>query len=280
MLPHGLKSLSVEVDMHESPKLPGGHPLAAGHGSLAFGVPASSPGAIYALSITGGITVGPKEGRTIVFGRNRPEVHVCVGENDQRVSRSHGLLTHHLDHWWVRNTGRLPVRFPGSRLLFAEDEPIPLADGYTPLFVRGSSGREHLLELFVTGPDGAQPASRHNDPTQPPRTWRLKPAEKLALVVLGQRYLLHEPYPQPLSWQQAADHLAELQPDAGWTSKRVEHNVSAVRTRLSKDGVAGLTRDEVGEPVGNSLNHNLIRELMESTTLVPPDLRLLDAQDI
>ncbi|WP_280269081.1 hypothetical protein [Nocardia wallacei] len=31
-----------------------------------------------------------------------------------------------------------------------------------------------------------------------------------------------------------------------------------------------------GEPVGNTLNHNLIRALMDSTTLVPPDLRLLD----
>ena len=49
-----------------------------------------------------------------------------------------------------------------------------------------------------------------------------------------------------------------------------------VRNRLSGNGVSGLTREEVGEPIGNTLNHNLIRELMESTTLVPPDLRILD----
>ncbi|MCI2417902.1 FHA domain-containing protein [Saccharopolyspora sp. K220] len=265
--------------MSENLKVAGGSPLSAGHGSLAFGVPTSTPGTIYALAIAGGITVRPREGRTILFGRNRPEVHVCIGENDRRVSRHHGLLTCHQDQWWVNNTGRLPIRLPDSRLLFTDDEPIPLTEGYTPLFVRGSNDREHLLELYVTGVDGQQPTSQHNDPTQPPRTWKLSPAEKLTLVVLSQRYLFHEAHPQPLSWRQTALHLAELQPDAGWTAKRVEHNVVAVRTRLSKDGVAGLTRDEVGEPVGNSLNHNLIRELMTSTTLVPPDLELLNQPD-
>jgi len=265
--------------MQESARVAGGRPLSAGHDSLAFGVPASSPGTMYALAISGGITVGPREGREILFGRNRPDVHVCVGENDRRVSRSHGVLSHRHDRWWLRTTGRVPVRLPGSRLLFAEDEPIPLTSGYTPLFVRGSSGREHLLELYVTGQEGHGPLARFDDPTQPPKTWRLTPTERLALIVLGQRYLLHEAHPQPLSWRQAADHLAELQPDVGWGAKKVEHLVVAVRARLSRDGVAGLTRDEVGEPVGNSLNHNLIRELMESTTIVPPDLRLLDEQD-
>lgn len=39
----------------------------------------------------------------------------------------------------------------------------------------------------------------------------------------------------------------------------------------------GLVRDEVPEPIGNVLNHNLIRELMLSGTLVPFDLTRLDA---
>jgi hypothetical protein len=43
--------------------------------------------------------------------------------------------------------------------------------------------------------------------------------------------------------------------------------------------VAGLTRDEVGEPVGNALNHNLITELLLTTTLVPPDLAEIDVLD-
>ncbi|GAA2796997.1 FHA domain-containing protein [Saccharopolyspora taberi] len=261
--------------MNGNLKIAGGRPLPAAHSSLVLGVPDSAPGTIHALALSGGIAVRPREGRTILFGRNRPEVHVCIGEDDRRVSRHHGLLTCHRDRWWVGNTGRLPIRLPGSRLLFTDDEPVPVAEGYTPLFVRGSGGREHLLELYVAGPDGRPPASRHADPTQPPRTWRLSATEKLVLVVLAQRYLLHEAHPQPLTWRQAALHLAELQPEAGWTAKRVEHDVVAVRSRLSRDGVTGLTRDEVGEPVGNTLNDNLVRELMASTTLVPPDLRLL-----
>ncbi|WP_285580095.1 hypothetical protein [Actinoallomurus iriomotensis] len=262
--------------MSDGQRIPDGRRLSAGHASLAFGVSSPKPGDLYALAISGGITVRPHEGRTIVFGRNRPEVHVCIGENDPRVSRNHGLLTCRDRSWWVRTTGRLPVRFPDARLLFAGDEPIPLAEGYTPLFVRGASGREHLLELYVAGPDEQQPTSRHGDPTQPPRTWRLSPTERLILVVLAQRYLFHAPNPQPLAWQQAYEHLNDLQPDAGWTAKKVAHKVTAVRTRLSKSGVAGLTREEVGEPVGNKLNENLIHELMESTTLVPRDLVLLD----
>jgi len=37
-----------------------------------------------------------------------------------------------------------------------------------------------------------------------------------------------------------------------------------------------LTRDEVGDPVGNALNHNMLVELVSSAVLVPPDLRVLD----
>lgn len=244
--------------------------------SLASGVPASEPGTLHALGIAGGITIGSGKGRVIRFGRNRPEVHICVGENDRRVSRRHGVLTSQGQEWWVHNTGQLPLRFPGSRLLFTEDEPIPLATGYTPLFVRGSGGREHLLELYVAGGDEQTDQARPGDSTHPPKKWPLSDSERLAVIVLGQRYLLHEQHPQPLSWGQAAEHLADLQPDAGWRARRVEHLIAAVRARLSEGGVSGLTREELGEPIGNTLNHNLIQKLMESTTLVPPDLQLLD----
>jgi hypothetical protein len=245
-------------------------------GSLALGVPPAAPGTLFALTVVGGIVVGAREGRTVLFGRNRPDVDVCVGEDDQRISRKHGLLARQDSHWWVSTTGQLPLRLPGARLLFREEGPIALPTGYTPLFIRGARGREHLMELYVTGADGQRPALRHSDPTQPPKTWQLKPEERLALVALGQRYLLHDLHPQPLSWRQAADLLAELQPANAWTPKRVEHIVVAVRNRLAHDGVAGLTREEIGEPVGNVLNDNLLKELMFSTTLVPPDLALLD----
>ncbi|MEU8225518.1 hypothetical protein [Kribbella sp. NPDC048915] len=244
--------------------------------SLARGVPDAQPGTIFVLSIAGGVTADAEPQRTILFGRNRAEVHVCVGEDDPRVSRLHGSISYRNGRWQVAVTGRLPVRFPREQTLFAGEDPMPLAVGYTPLFVQGTSGRQHLLEVYVVGDSGTRPVRRPREQTHPPRTWSLSMTEKLALVVVGQRYLLRDPHPLPLSWRQAADQLAELQPDEGWTAKRVEHLVANVRGRLSRDGVPGLTREEVGEPVGNALNDNLFRELLLSTTLVPADVDVLD----
>ncbi|MFE0022671.1 FHA domain-containing protein [Amycolatopsis sp. NPDC059021] len=264
-----------------------GRRLPSDHGSLAFGVAprnpgaarTPAPGAISALAIGGGYTVGPRENRTVLFGRNKDEVHVCVGEDDRRVSRQQGVLTHRRGQWWVGNTGRLPIRLPQSRWLFPEEEEVPLTSGYTPMFLRGSADREHLLEVYVVGSNGEQPTAVHTEPTDTPRTWRLEPHERLVLVALGQRYLRHEARPQPLSRVQVADLLAELQPDAEWGYRKVERVVANVRYRLAhaRQPVAGLTKEEVPEPVGNWLNHNLLTELvMNTTTLVPPDLALLD----
>ncbi|MBB5801868.1 hypothetical protein F4560_001636 [Saccharothrix ecbatanensis] len=244
--------------------------------SLARGVPHAAPGAIVARALAGRIHADPAEGRTVRFGRNRPHVDLCVGETDLRVSRRHGLLTCRDGRWWVTNTGQLPIRMPGTRWLFPDEDSVPLPDGYTPLFIRGSRDREHLLELYVAGGTAKQLAPQHDSVTQPPTRWRFTPDEHLMLVVLGQRYLLHEANPQPVSRQHAAQVLAELQPDANWSVKRVEHMVADVRARLSAAGVHGLLREEVGEPVGNTLNDNLLRELVLSTSLVPPDLALLD----
>ncbi|SDD80613.1 FHA domain-containing protein [Actinokineospora iranica] len=246
------------------------------HDSLARGVPHATPGAIVARALTGRLHVDPVEGRTVRFGRNRPNVDLCVGETDLRVSRQHGLLTRRDGHWWVANTGQSPIRLPGTRWLFRDEEAVPLANGYTPLFVRGSRDREHLLELYVADGTAKQLVPQHESVIQPPTRWRLTPDERLLLVALGQRYLLHEANPQPVSRQQVAEVMAELRPDANWSVKRVEHMVAEVRARLSAGGVPGLLREEVGEPVGNTLNDNLLRELMLSTSLVPPDLALLD----
>jgi hypothetical protein len=245
------------------------------HESLARAVPHAAPGAVVALSLSGRVVQEPTEGQTVRFGRNRPDVDLCVGETDLRVSRAHGLLTYHDGNWWVSNTGRLPIRLPRTRWLFPDEDPVPLPDGYTPLFIRGSRDREHLLETYVVSWEGRQPTPRHDALTQPPRQWHLTADERPLLVVLGQRYLLHEANPQPLARQQVAGILAELQPDANWSVKRVEHMVADVRARLSAQGVYGLLREEVGEPVGNALNDNLLRELVLSTTLVPADLALL-----
>jgi hypothetical protein len=258
---------------------PGGTRLSATHGSLARGVSAPVPGTVFALALTGGMRLGPGAGREVLFGRNRPAVHVCLGEDDPLVSRHQGTLTHRGGRWWISNHGRLPIRLARGRLLFTGEEPLPVDTGYTALFVRGSRHREHLLEVYVTGQDGAAPTPLPEDVTLPPRTWLLSEQERLVLVVLGRRYLLHEPRPQPLTWQDTAARLARLQPDAHWGPKKVEHVVSAVRTRLSRNGVPFLTREEVGEPVGNTLNDHLLRELLLTTTLVPPDLALVDALD-
>ncbi|HKR48783.1 MAG TPA: FHA domain-containing protein [Pseudonocardiaceae bacterium] len=251
--------------------------LPAGTGSLVRGLPPVPAGTLFVLGDRGGISVAPTARLTVIFGRNEPEVHVCVGAGDRGVSRRHGRLCHDGRRWTVHNTGHLPIRLPGSQLLLTgHQEPLPVA--YTPLFIRSGRDREHLLEVRVTGPvPTGSSGVRFDDTTHHIGTiWELSDRERLVLVALGQRYLRHEAYPQPLSWSNVAVDLATLQPGEGWTPKRAEHVAAAVRARLSGHGVAGLTRNEVGEPVGNALNHNLILELLLSTTLVPPDLRLLD----
>ena len=47
----------------------GGRRLPESHGSLARGVPPSSAGTIFTLTLAGGIALGPGEGRTVAFGR-------------------------------------------------------------------------------------------------------------------------------------------------------------------------------------------------------------------
>jgi hypothetical protein len=130
--------------------------------------------------------------------------------------------------------------------------------------------------VYVTGVNGNRPVPHHADDTEPPQPHQLSDDERLILVVLGQRYLLHDPSPQPLTWLQAAAQLSELQPDAEWTHKKVAHRVAAVRERLSKAGVAKIVREELEEPIGNALNDNLLKELLLSTTLLPKDLAVLD----
>ncbi|AUI61038.1 hypothetical protein [Amycolatopsis sp. BJA-103] len=244
--------------------------------SLAHGVPPAEAGTIFASTVSGRSSMPPKEGRQLLFGRNRDDMHVCLGEDDTLISRHQGTLVHEDGVWCVRNEGKLPLRLPRSRRLFKGDEPAALPDGYTALFIHGSGGREHLLEIFVVGDDSPPPPPLTDEVTKSPSVWRLTTAERTVLVALAQRFLHQEAYPQPLSWRQIAEQLAELEPDRNWSSKKVEHIVVKVRGRLAGAGVPGLTKDEVGEPVGNALNIHLIDELLQTATLVPPDLALLE----
>lgn len=87
------------------------------------------PGSVFVNALGGAVTKQPKEGRELIFGRNRPEVHLCVGEDDLTVSRKHGTLTFSAGRWWLRNTGSLAIRIGEARLLSAHDAPVPLAEG-------------------------------------------------------------------------------------------------------------------------------------------------------
>ncbi|MFI5734863.1 hypothetical protein ACIA49_32420 [Kribbella sp. NPDC051587] len=243
--------------------------------SLRHGPGEPQPGTLSALTISENIVLPPTPGAEASFGRNRLDVDLCVGEDDLRISRVHGVFTYQHGYWWLRNVGRLPIRV-NTVLLHTGSEPLPLAVGYTTIFLRGNRQREHLLEVLVSDGEDRASQPRPSQMTVPPKRWRLTPEEHVTLTVMGQRYLAYDPHPMPLTRQQTAAELAELRPREAWTAKRVEHIVSRLRQRLSDSGVAGLRREEVGEPIGLTLTVNLIRELIQSTTLVPMDLEWLE----
>jgi hypothetical protein len=232
--------------------------LPPGHRSLAHGSDDPVPGGLSALSTCGGVRAQPVEGWSVYFGRNFEEVHVGIGVADRRVSRRQGVLTHRAGRWWVANTGDRPVRLPSSRWLHRSGPAVPLAAGYTPLFVPGSGARQHLLELYVAGPPDC------GEPSEPATSWPLRPDERLATVVLGQRYLRHEANPSPLPWRQATAQLARLQPGR-WRADRLEYLVADLQGRL------GAGPREAPDPTGD-----LLSELVRTRTLVPPDLAMLD----
>lgn len=237
------------------------------------------PGTIVVRSVAGSAEFRPQEGKTLKVGRSDEEAHVCVGTDDTQVSRVQCTLSRRQDRWWVANLGPTPMRIKRSRLLFAGEDAVPLDEGFTQMYIYGTPGREHLLEVYVVGDEQRPPVPRPDDATRPPRPHYLSDRERLALTVLGQRYLRHEPHPQPLSWKDTVGELARLEPAAGWTEAQLRHLTADVRGRLSGAGVSGLTEEEVGRPVGNALNDNLLRELLTSTSLVPRDLDALDTAD-
>ncbi|MGP4114759.1 hypothetical protein ACTWP5_28115 [Streptomyces sp. 4N509B] len=259
-------------------------------GSLSGGPPPGArphpPGTLFVLGAQGGMSVEPDAGFRLLFGRDEPEVHVCVGLGDTYVSRRHGLITRQDSRWLLTNTGRRPIRLAGSRLVLGGDQAeLPL--GYTPLFILAPR-QEHLLEVRVSAsasPPG--PGSGHGSgygedvceasTAEDPR--ELDDTERLVIACLAQRYLRNEPQPQPLTWAQVAEELNGLRrgadTDRPWTQKRAAHVVAKVRRELSRKGVYGLVESEVPPPVGNALNHNLIIDLLTTVTIGKDDLGLL-----
>jgi hypothetical protein len=246
-------------------------------GSLAHGTPPGPPvpsGTLFVLGADGGMSVEPDAGFTVVFGRNKPEVHVCVGVEDQRVSRKQGSLTWEGFRWVLTNTGRLTIRLPDSRLVLGGDR-ADLRPGYTPLFILAEE-QEHLLEVRIA--TRARTADREelyaSDTLDRDDVWELTPTERLVLTCLAQRYLHGDARPQPLAWEQVALELGRRLPEDRWDWKKASRIVGNVRDRLSPR-VSGLRESEVPRPIGNALNHNLIMELLVTTTLTRKDLRLL-----
>ncbi|QFG21980.1 hypothetical protein [Actinomadura sp. WMMB 499] len=270
--------------------------LPAGGSGLAHGIPPAAPGTLFVQGPEGGMRVAPDAGFTVVFGRCKPDVHVCVGAADQHVSRRHGYIRHDGARWVLSNSGRLPIRFPDRLLLGGQDAELPAE--YTPLFILGPDER-HLLETRIA----ARPRSGLADPpgtgaaelceagtadrdvvTPDDREALLdgrgleSEVEHLVLVALARRYLAQAPNPTPLTWVQVAEEMARVQPDAGWNWRRVARVVEKVRKRLSPR-IPGLLEEEIPPPIGNALNHNLIDALLVRTTLVQSDLLLLEAPE-
>ncbi|GIG68113.1 FHA domain-containing protein [Phytomonospora endophytica] len=247
---------------------------------LADGVPSAPPGTMFARADAGGYAV-PLRKFTLHFGRERGEVHVPIGVNDPSVSRLHGVLTCDGSEWWIRNTGRLPIEIPGEPMLLSGHES-PIKSGYTPMLITSRRRPAHLLEIHLVGYGRGDSHEEPHAETRPPEVYDLRLPERLVLASLAQRYLRGERHPQPVTWRQVADDLNALPDGRSWSAKSVEHIVSQLRERLAsgRDPIPGILRGEVGEPVGNVLNHNLIQALLRTSTLIPEDLKLIDDEPV
>lgn len=254
--------------------------LPASTPSLAAALPAGPMGTIFVLSGYGGFAATPQVRSrsgvfTLLFGRERDDVHVVIGADDPHISRIHGRLSLLGGEWWMHNSGRLPLHLPAGRLLSGQQMPVP--NGYFPVLIGHHEQSRQLLEIRVASPVGPRPPVGPGRATMAPTTYELNEIEQLVIVSLAQRYLRNEDYPQPMSWQEVTDDMRRLMPETPWNSRTTANVVAKVRERLSSGNnpIEGLRANEFGQPLGNTLNHNLILALLETTTLLPEDLGLL-----
>lgn len=158
-------------------------------------------------------------------------------------------------------------------------------DAYTPVFIGDLGRRVHSMEIRLVDYRRDKAGCDSGDETVAPMAHPLSQTERLVLTALARRYLLGLPGAQPAAWKQVATDMNQLPSNREWNEKNVARVVAGVRERLSKPDyprpVPGLLRDEVlGEPLGNALNDNLIRALLQNATLTPADLHLfVDADD-
>jgi hypothetical protein len=239
------------------------------------------------------LIVSPVEGMVVRFGRNRPEVHICIGPDDLGVSRLHGTLEFRDGCWWVRATGARSVRLGHNYELRSGADPVPLADGRTSLQVDGTNPNEvHVLRVEIAAgrPEVRRPHSGRCDGRTVQRVdrspYRLEPGEGLVLTVVALRRL-RDPDAPLLTSREAVVELEVLRvkkprlegtPPRPWTVKMVEHRISRVRNRLAK-GVKGLTPEpgEIGHD--DHYRRKLVDELIRTRTLTLDDLRRLGIDD-
>jgi hypothetical protein len=247
-------------------------------------LPPAPTGTVFALGEETGWAVPPRPFE-LLFGRDQDNVNIPLGVKDKRVSRLHGRLVCHGSEWTMRNEGRLPMLLPGGALLLTGQERL-IEHSYTPVYIGDLAEAVHCLEIRLIGGKRTADDGAADDETAVPGRHGLSEVEKAVLTSLAQRYLRGLPRAQPVAWRQVADDMRRtgLAGERNWNEGTVARVVAGVRERLShpeyRPRVAGLRRDEVfGEPLGNALNDNLIRALLQSTTLVPEDLGLLGGED-
>jgi hypothetical protein len=244
--------------------------------------PKAPAGTLIVLGPERGVVAFPSPGM-VFFGRDREEVEVPIGVDDVHISRRHGVFTYYGSDsgWWLRNEGKLPLKLPGRDLLLTGHERS-LTPGYMPLVINPSGGRSHLVKVRIIGEPGRHLQSTTKAKTADPEmVYDLSNPEKLILTALARNFLEgHQDFPVPLSWKETA-LVANGSPckTKTWNERTVADTVEKVRMDLHHQGVPGLTREEVGEPVGNTLNVNLIHVLLGTATLSPQDLALLPEDD-
>ena len=259
------------------------HVLPASMPSLAHEAPEAPPGTIFVKAAQGGFAVPPRK-FTLHFGRAALDVEVPVGTGDRYVSRLHGVFTCDGTHWWLRNEGRIPIQMPGQEPLLRGHE-ILMNSGYSPLTLKTPHRRSYWIEVRVAGfpsAAGDTDSQASTISTASSRVYDLSATERLVITALAQRYLRRERFPQPVSWKQVADDVSQADPQRIWNAKTAGRVVEGVRERLSKGPypIPGVLCDDgIGQPVGNTLNHNLIQALLETLTLLPQDLYLLGGEE-